>query len=237
MSRFSWPRITAGPPTGRRSGPLVDDRPHVRRLRPGEQLLALEPQAYPPVDLVGRRGHVAEQGDGARVLLRLEEAVHELQLEGADDRSGRFQAQVRLEPVGRDVAVLGPPARCVGLPGKRHHGRPRLLVGDAVEGEQVCNVSLLEPHPAVLHAADLGPGCADGVTRPFGGNTRGLAKAMQLIAQNHARYCRPDRVASRVAVWRNPAHSHPEIRQLHSVPFMCKGHADSTISPGNEITY
>ena len=162
---------------------------------------------------------MAEQGDGARVLLRLEEAVHELQLEGADDRSGGLQAQVRLEPVGRDVAVPRPPARRVGLPGERHHGGPRLLVGDTVEGEQVCYVSLLEPHPAVLHAADLGPRRADRVTRPFWRDTRGFAIAVQLVAQNHARDCRPYRVASRVAVWRNPAHSHPEIRQLHSVPF------------------
>ncbi len=161
---------------------LVHDRPHDRRLRPGEQVLALEPHAHPAVDLVRRCGLVAQQGDGAGVSLGLEQAMHELHLEGADHRGGPFQAQVRLEPVGQDVAVLRPPARDVGLPGKRQHPSAHLLIGHAVQGEQVGHVPLLKPHPAVFHPADLGPGGPDLIPSLVVRDACCLTQTVQLVS-------------------------------------------------------
>jgi hypothetical protein len=37
---------------------LIHDRPHAGRARAGEHVLALESQAYPAIDLLGRRGFV-----------------------------------------------------------------------------------------------------------------------------------------------------------------------------------
>ena len=90
---------------------------------------------------------MAEQGDGAGVAGGLEQAVDELELEGADDRGGGFQAEVGLEPAGRDVAVAGPPAGGVGLPDQGQDLVAGGGVGDAVEGEQVGDVAFFEPGP------------------------------------------------------------------------------------------
>ena len=71
----------------------------------------LRRRATRSLDLGGRRGLVAEPGDGPRVVLGLEEGVDELDLEAADGRGRGLQPEVSLEPVGQDVAVLGPPVR------------------------------------------------------------------------------------------------------------------------------
>jgi hypothetical protein len=88
----------------------------------------------------GLRGLVAQQGHGAGIGLGLEQAVDELQLEGADDRGGTLHAQVALEPAGQQVTVLRPPARRVGLPGQGQHPGPYLLICDAVQREQIGHV-------------------------------------------------------------------------------------------------
>ena len=103
---------------------LVHDRPDPGRVRPGEQVLALEAQPDPALDLRRGRGLVAQPGDGPRVVLGLEQAVHELDLEAADGGGRGLQAEVGLEPVGQDVAVLGPPVRLAGLLGQGEEPRP-----------------------------------------------------------------------------------------------------------------
>ena len=138
-------RAADGPP----QHGLVHDRPDPGRVRPGEQVLALEAQGHPVLDLAGRYGLVAEPGDGPRVVLGLEQAVDELDVETADGGGRGLQAEVRLEPVGQDVAVLGPPVRLAGLLGQGEEPRPHLLVGHAVHGEQVRHIADLEPDPAV----------------------------------------------------------------------------------------
>jgi len=80
-----------------------------------EQVLALEAQGDPAFNLAGLRGLAPMAGDGLRVVLGLEQSVHELDLEAADGRRGGLEPEVRLEPVGQDVAVLCPPVRRVGL--------------------------------------------------------------------------------------------------------------------------
>ena len=167
---------------------LVHHRPDAWRLRAGEQVLAGHPQADPAVDLGSGRGPVAEHGDRPGVALGLEQAVHELQLERSDQRGRRLQAQVGLEPVRQDVAVLGPPALVVGLPGQGQQPGPHLLVGHAVQGEQVGHVADLAADPAVLQAADLGPGGADLVTGLIRGDPGGLAETAQLSAEHHPDY-------------------------------------------------
>jgi len=98
---------------------------------------------------------VAEQRDRPRVVGCLEQAVHELHLKRADDRGGRLQAEVLLEPVGGDVGEGRPPARGVGPPLQGLHLGPQVRIGDGVQGEQVIDVAVLEPDPAVLQPADL----------------------------------------------------------------------------------
>src|SRR6266702_3612272 len=187
---------------------LVHDRPHPWWLRPGEHVLALHPQAHPAVDLLSRRGLVAEHGDGPGVLLGLEQAMHELEFKAADDRSDCLQPQVCLEPVGKDVAVFRPPARCVGLPGQRQHLRLCLGVGNAVQDEQVAQVPVLEADPAILHPADLGAGCPDLIPCLIWRESCGLAKTAKLVAQEHAQYGRVGPYGTRGAVRRLNARLH-----------------------------
>jgi phenylacetic acid degradation operon negative regulatory protein len=193
---------------------LVHDRPHLRRLRAGEQVLALESHADSPVDLLGRRGLVAEQGDRAGVGLGLEQAVDELQLEGTDDRGGALHAQVRLKPVGQDVVVLRPPARGAGLLGVTAQPGPDLLIIDAVHGEQVIHIPDLEPDPAVLHPADLGARRPDLIGRLLRRYAGRLAESAQLAAEHHAQHGRSPWLAfasgRRLAAW--PSHAHPHSR-------------------------
>ena len=134
--------------------------------------------------------------------------MHELQLEGADQRGRGLQAQVGLEPVGQDVGVLRPPALGVGLLHERQQPGTGLLVGDPVEGEQVGHVPVLEADPAVLQAADLGPGCADLIAGLFRRDPGVLAQAAQLGAEQHAQYGRaaPGIGGQGVAVRRAAAH-------------------------------
>ncbi len=145
----------------------------------------MHPQADPVLDLVGRGRAVTQHGDAAGVVLGLEQARHELQLEGPDQRRGLLQAHVGLEPVRHDVVVLGPPALVIGLAGQRQHALPLLGVGDAVQAEQVRDVALLEADPAVLHPADLGPGGPDLVAGLVGRQPGGLAQAPKLDSQEH----------------------------------------------------
>ncbi len=180
---------------------LVHDRPDLGRIRPAEQVLALEPQGDPALDLVGGRGLAPEAGDGPRVVLGLEQPVHELDLEAADGRRGGLEPEVLLEPVGQDVAVLRPPVRRVGLLDQREELRPQALVGHAVEGEQVRHVAALELDPAVFQPADLGPGRADFVAGLLGRDAGGLAKAPQLAAEQHAQHGRIDRGVFQARKW------------------------------------
>ena len=132
--------------------------------------------------------------------------MHELELEGADDRSGRLQAKVGVQPVVQDIAVVRPPARGVRLPGERQHSGPLLLIGDAVHGEQVGHVPLLEAHPAVFHAADLGAGRPDLIAGLLGRDARRLAQLVQLVPEHHAQHCRPWGADRQLATRLNRAH-------------------------------
>jgi hypothetical protein len=172
---------------------LVHDRPDLRRPWPGEQALAAEAQADPAFDLGLWRGLVPEPGDGSRVVLGLEQAVHELDLETADGRSGGFQPEVRLEPVRQDVGVLHPPVRRVGPLDLREKPRLPGLVGHAVQDEEIPHVTALEADPAGLQPADLGPGRTDLGGGVLGRDASGLAKAAQPGAEQHAEHGRIDR--------------------------------------------
>ncbi|GAB3938085.1 hypothetical protein GCM10027614_17480 [Micromonospora vulcania] len=97
---------------------LVHHGPELGRVLATEQLLALHPQPDPAVDLGGAGRAVAQQDDCPGVLPGLQEAGDELHLVAADQRGGRLQAQVRLEPGGQHVAVTVPPAGAVGVPGE-----------------------------------------------------------------------------------------------------------------------
>jgi hypothetical protein len=134
---------------------LVQDRPHQRWPWLGEHLLPGQPQRHPLVDLHGGRRGVAKQRDSARVVVCLEQPVHELHLERADDRGRRLQAEVLLEPVGGHVGEGRPPAGLVRLPLQCLHLGPQVRIGHGVQGEQVIDVPVLESDPAVFQPADL----------------------------------------------------------------------------------
>jgi hypothetical protein len=134
---------------------LVHDGPQLGRIAAGQQVLARHPQVDPAVDLLGAGGAVAEHDDRPGVVAGLQQAGHELHLVRADQRRGRLEPEVGGEPGRRHVAVPVPPAGVVGLPGQREQGGALAVLPDAVEGEQVGDVALLEADAAQLHPADL----------------------------------------------------------------------------------
>ena len=67
----------------------------------------------------------------AGVGFGLHQAGDELHLTGANDGGGPFQPDIVLEPFGRDVLVLLPPARRAGLAGE--YQQRFALVKTAVE--------------------------------------------------------------------------------------------------------
>src|SRR5690348_11499564 len=171
---------------------LVDHDPQLRRVRPAQDLLAAGPQLAPPGDLFfGGRGALPDQRAG--VSLGLQQAGDDLDLVGPDDRGGRFQADEGLEPGRQDVGVGVPPAGGVGLTGQVEQGGALFVVGDAVQGEQVGKIALLEPDPAVLDPADLGVRAADRLGGLLGGNAAGFAQPVQLAAEHQALDGRPAR--------------------------------------------
>jgi hypothetical protein len=127
---------------------------------------------------------VAEADDGARVVGRLEQAVHELRLVRTDDGRGLFQADVGLQPRRDEVGVLVPPAGRVGLAGERQQRLAVLVVGDLVEREQVGHVAQLEAAAAELEAADLRPGAPDRVAGLVRRDTARLAQAPELGSEH-----------------------------------------------------
>ena len=91
-----------------------------------------------------------------------------------------------------------PPARRVRLAGQPEQRLPLVVVGDAVQGEQVGHVAFLETDPSQLHPADLGVGAPDQVAGVVAGDALGLAKAAQLRTQQDAQH---GRAAGRAAPW------------------------------------
>jgi hypothetical protein len=88
---------------------LVHDRPDPGRIRPAEQVLALEAQGDPTFDLVGGRGLAPEAGDGPRVVLGLEQPVPELDLEAADGRrSGALDCPTSARNFDRRTSSVTP---------------------------------------------------------------------------------------------------------------------------------
>ena len=162
---------------------LVDHDPELRRVGPAQDLLAAGPQLAPPRDLfLGFRGALADQGAG--VAFGLQQPRHELDLVGPDDRRGRLQAHVGLQPGGEDVGIGVPPARGVRFPGEVQQGGALLAVGDTVEGKEVAHIALLEADPAMFHPADLGVRAADGFRGLLSGNSPRLAQPVQLAAEH-----------------------------------------------------
>ena len=148
---------------------LVDDDPQLRRVGPAEDLLAAGPQLAPAGDLLfGGRGTLPDQSAG--VALGLQQARHELDLVGPDDRGRRLQAHVRLEPGGKDVRVGVPPSRGIRFPGQVQQRGTFLAVGHPVEGKEVAHIALLKADPPMFHPADLGVRAADSLGRLLGGN-------------------------------------------------------------------
>ena len=96
-----------------------------------------------------RRAAVAEQDDGPRVVGGLQQTGDELHLVAADDRRRRLQPEVGLQPGRQHVAVAVPPVRA-RWPARasRMQDLALVLVDDAVQGEQVGDVALLEADPA-----------------------------------------------------------------------------------------
>ena len=157
--------------------------------------------ADPALDLRRGRGLVAQPGDGPRVVLGLEQAVHELDLKGPDGRGRGLQPQVVLEPVGQDVAVPGPP---VG-PGRTADQGARNL--DALcssvtpyKASRSATSRTLNPTRPVsirlIFDRDARISC-----RPARRDTRRLAKAAQLRAEQHAQDKTVERRVIQARIW------------------------------------
>jgi hypothetical protein len=172
-------------------GRLVDHGPQLGRARLGEHPLPGQPQVDPPLDFFGRHPAPPDKDDAACVVLGLQQAGDELDLIGAQVGRRLLQPQVHLEPRRQQVGVLLPPARPVGLPHQPEELGPLLRVGDAVEREQVRDVTLLEPDPPELEPADLGVEGADRVARGLPADATRLAQPAQLRAEHDAQHGGP----------------------------------------------
>ena len=150
--------VAAHRPAQRR---LVHDHPVPRRVLPGQQLLPAQPQRHPALDFVRVDAGRALHDDGPRVLLRLQQAGHELDLVDPDELRGLLEADEDVEPVGHDVLELLVPRGRVGFLGQLEQLLPLGGVVHAVELEQVGDVAFLEGNAAELHPADLRAGGPD----------------------------------------------------------------------------
>ena len=186
MSRSSCSRCSSAPARLRRRAASSTTAHRVGPSGRGEDGLAAHPQLDAALDL-GRVG-VHELGDGARVAPGLQQSGDELQLVGADHRRGLLHAEVGLEPGGQQVGVAVPPAGGVGPADEGEELGALVRVDHAVAGEQVGDVTFLEPDAAQLQAADLGGRPADGVARLFAGEARDLALVPQPRAQPDAQH-------------------------------------------------
>lgn len=139
---------------------------------------------------------MTQPGDAPGIVLGLENAGHELDLEDPDGRSAGLQPKVIFEPAGQDVAAPVPPVRLARLLRDGQDPGPLPLTGHAVQGEQVINVARLEPDVTGFHPADLGPGRPDLVAGLLGRNAGSLAESAQLGAEQQAQ----DKAASWLAV-------------------------------------
>jgi hypothetical protein len=166
----------------------------------GEYFLSCHPQCEPVFDVIIGLGWLGELDDGAGDLGGLQQVGYELWLVSADDCAGLFQAEVGLEPVRDDVAVLVPPAGHVGLPGQGQQRSSLLVVGDAVEGEQPCHVGFSEADSSEFHAADFGVGRVDRLGGRCGSDSAGFPEPTQLGAQDDAQRGGPLQSAPGVTV-------------------------------------
>lgn len=127
---------------------------------------------------------MAEDRDGPRVVRGLQQAGNELHLVAADDGGGLLQADVHLEPARQDVAELVPPAGGAGLVGEPEEVLALLLVHDAVQGEEVGDVTLLVADPAQFQPADLRVRGPDGFARGLARDVPGFAKPAKLRTEH-----------------------------------------------------
>ena len=72
-----------------------------------------------------------------------------------------------------------------------HQRSAFVVVGDAVQGEQVGDVTFLEADPAELHPADLGLGGADLPTGSLAADPLRLSQPAQVSAEQHPQNGRP----------------------------------------------
>ena len=79
---------------------LVDDHPEPGRVGARQYPLAGDPQADSAFNLLSVRAAVTEPDNGAGILHGLHQPGNELDLVAADERRGRLQPQIGLEPAG-----------------------------------------------------------------------------------------------------------------------------------------
>src|SRR5262249_6549969 len=87
---------------------------------------------------------------------------------------------VRLEPGRQYVRVVVPPARGVGPAGQRAQRLAFLIVGHAIESQQVGDIAIFEAHPPGFEPADLRMGRPDYSSRVLKRDPLRLAKRPKL---------------------------------------------------------
>ena len=117
----------------------------------GQDLLATHAQIDSSVDVLT----VAERDNSASVIGCLQQTGNELSLVCADRAGSLFEAEVSLEPQRKHIAVLTPPFRLVGLADCIQEGLALHGIGNAVESEQVADVTFLEPGTPGFEAMEM----------------------------------------------------------------------------------
>ena len=168
---------------------LVHDRPQPRRVLFPEHLLPPHPQRDAPLDLLRVEAWRALQHDRPRVILRLQQAGHELNLVLTDELGGFLEPHEDLKPVGHGFLVLLPPGGLVRFARQLDQLLALLGVPHAVVLEQVGDVPLLERHPAELHPAYLGTGGTNVIARVFAGDADRLTEPPKLCTKQDPQNC------------------------------------------------
>src|SRR5690606_30190835 len=107
-----------------------------------------------------------------------------------DHARGLFQPHVGGEPARKFLRVVLPPAGSVGLSDHLQKSTAFGIVDDAVEREQVLDITCLESDAPELHPADLGLGGADVESGLVAREPALLAQAQQARTEHDAPYGR-----------------------------------------------
>src|ERR1035437_244950 len=161
-------------------GAFVQDGPELGPVLLGEYLLAGHADLNPAFGLLGIEFERAATYQGAGVVLGLEQAGNDGELEGLDGSGFLFQPDEELVTAGQDVTVGVPPAALAGVLGELDKRLPLHAVAHAVDVEHDPHVVGMRAGTAGLDAEDLGVMPVQALGNVLLGEVSGFAEALEL---------------------------------------------------------